>query len=300
MLTGFVGLGNMGAPIAHRLLAAGHELVINDLDAERVRQLAAEGASVAHSPREVADRAETVFASLPSPAVVKAVALGDEGVHLGTRVRRFVDLSTTGAAMEAEIAAALAGAGVSTVDSPVSGGVSGARGGTLAVMVACSPADFAAVADALGVLGRVFHVGEIPGQGQTMKLLNNYLSATALAATSEAFVFGAKAGLDPQLMVDVVNAGSGRNSATEDKFPRAVLPGTFDVGFTIALMCKDLRLFAEQAEALSIPLWVGAGVQQLWMHARGELGEDSDITQIVQPLERWAGTEVRSAGGGDG
>ena len=211
-------------------------------------------------------------------------------------IERLVDLSTTGAPTAREVAAALADEGVTLVDSPVSGGVSGAAAGTLALMAACSADDLAVIEPVLTVLGRVFHVGEDPGLGQAMKLLNNYLSATALAATSEAVVFGAKAGLDPQTIIDVLNAGSGRNSATQDKFPRSILPGTFDFGFSTALMCKDLRLFAEQAEDIGVPLWVGSAVRQLWRYTSDRFGPGSDFTSVVRPLEEWAAIEVRAGG----
>lgn len=293
---GFVGLGNMGLPMARRLLAAGHRLAVCDLDRERVRRLVDEGAEAAATPAEVAARAETVLTSLPSPAAVEAVALGPDGVVAGDRVRRLVDLSTVGPEASRRLATALAEHDIALVDAPVSGGVGGATRGTLALMVAAPAEPRAAVRPLLDELGRVFVVGDDPGMGQVMKLVNNYLSATALAVTSEALVYGAKAGLDPAAMIEVVNAGSGRNSASEDKFPRAVLPGTFDYGFAIGLMCKDLRLFAADAEAHGVPLWIGSAVRQLWQHACDQLGEDADFTAVVRPLERWAGAEVRAAG----
>jgi 3-hydroxyisobutyrate dehydrogenase-like beta-hydroxyacid dehydrogenase len=294
MDVGFVGLGKMGLPMSRRLLAAGHRLLVHDLDAGRVRLLVDEGAEAAPSPGAIAARVDTVLTSLPSPAALEAVALGRDGIACGEQVRRLVDLSTVGPDATGRLAAALAGHGVALVDAPVSGGVGGAAEGTLAVMVAASAGERAAVEPLLEELGRVFVVGDEPGMGQVMKLANNYLSATALAVTSEALVYGAKAGLDPSVMIDVVNAGSGRNSASEDKFPRAVLPGTFDYGFATALMCKDLRLFAAEAERLGVPLSLGSAVRELWQHTCEQLGEDSDFTEIVRPLEARAGVEVRA------
>jgi 3-hydroxyisobutyrate dehydrogenase-like beta-hydroxyacid dehydrogenase len=165
-------------------------------------------------------------------------------------------------------------------------------------MVACPDADFAVVEPVVAHLGPVFHVGREPGLGQAMKLVNNYLSAAALATTSEAMVVGVKAGLDPAVMVDVLNAGSGRNSATQDKFPRAVLPGTFDFGFATGLMEKDIRLFAEEADGLGVPVWVGAAVRQLWLQARAQLGPSSDFTEVVRVLESLTGVQVRADRGG--
>jgi 3-hydroxyisobutyrate dehydrogenase-like beta-hydroxyacid dehydrogenase len=291
---GFIGLGNMGLPMCRRLLAAGYELVVCDLDRERVELLVGEGARAAPSPVAVAERVETVVTSLPSPAALEVVALGAEGVVGGGRVRRLVDLSTVGPETARRVAAGLAAVGVALVDAPVSGGPGGASGGTLAVMVAGVESERLVVEPVLGVLGRVVVVGDEPGLGQVMKLANNYLSATALAVTSEAIVYGVKAGLDPSVMIEVFNAGSGRNSATQDKFPRSVLPGTFDYGFAIGLMCKDLRLFAADAEGRGVPLWVGSAVRQLWQFACDQQGEDADFTEIIQPLEQWAGIQARA------
>jgi hypothetical protein len=291
---GFIGLGNMGLPMSRRLLAAGHKLIVCDLDPGRVQRLVAEGAESQPRPASVATLAETIMTSLPSPAALEAVALGPDGIAGGGRVRRLVDLSTVGPQTSRRVASTLSERGISLVDSPVSGGVGGATQGTLAVMVAASERERSVIEPVLRVLGRVFAVGDEPGMGQVMKLANNYLSATALAVTSEALVYGVKAGLDPAVMTDVFNAGSGRNTATLDKFPRAVLPGSFDYGFAIGLMCKDLRLFAADAESLGVPLWVASAVRQLWQFSCEQLGEDADFTEIVRPLEGWTGVEVRA------
>ncbi len=159
-------------------------------------------------------------------------------------------------------------------------------------MVACPPALFAHLAPVLATFGKVFHVGERAGLGQVMKLANNLLSATAMAITAEAVVMGVKAGLDPRTMIEVINAGSGRNTATQDKFPNAVLPRSFDFGFATGLMYKDVKLCLDEAEAQQVPMWVGSAVRQLWQYANARLGPDSDFTQIVQCLEDWAGVEV--------
>jgi 3-hydroxyisobutyrate dehydrogenase-like beta-hydroxyacid dehydrogenase len=297
MEIGFVGLGNIGLPMARRLLDAGHAMVVCDLDAARVRRMADAGALPAGTAAEVAARVETVFTSLPSPPALEAVALGADGLTEGGAVRRLVDLSTVGPDTSRRVAAGLAEHGIAFVDAPVSGGVAGAANGTLALMVAAAPDERAAVEPVLAALGRVCAVGEEPGLGQVMKLLNNYLGATALAATAEAFVYGVKAGLDPAIMVDVVNAASGRNSATQDKFPRSVLPGTFDYGFAAGLMAKDVSLFAADAEARGVPLWVGAAVREVWRFTRDQLGPDADFTEVVRPFEVWAGVEVRERPG---
>src|ERR1700754_3009118 len=226
---GFIGVGRMGQPMASRLIAAGHPVVAYDIQGQALSAITNKGAATASSPAEVASRAEIVMASLPVPAVVEEVALGSDGIASGTRVKTFVDLSTTGPRVAKAVAAGLAARGITAIDAPVSGGVAGAVKGTLAVMTS-GPKDICeSLRPALEPIGKFFYIGSEPGMGQMMKLLNNLLSATNIAATSEAVVCGVKAGLDPQVMIDVINASSGRNTASEDKFPRAILPRSFDM-----------------------------------------------------------------------
>jgi 3-hydroxyisobutyrate dehydrogenase-like beta-hydroxyacid dehydrogenase len=293
---GFVGVGRMGGPIAGHLLGAGVDLTIFDISGQNMAPLLARGARRADSAVEVASTAETVFVSLPTPDIVREVIVGPGGLAEGTRVRRIVDLSTTGPRVSAAIAAELAHrGGLVLVDAPVSGGIAGARAGTLAVMVSCPREVLAEVEPWLRHFGKVFYCGEKPGLAQTMKLANNLLSAAALAVTSEAVAMGVKAGLDPKLMIDVINAGSGRNTATEAKFPRAVLPGTFDFGFATGLLLKDVRLCVEEAQAMGVPVIVGAAVLQLLGITNATFGPDSDFTNVARVLEQWAGVEMRSA-----
>ncbi len=291
---GFIGLGNMGFHMARRLIEAGHRVVVYDTRHEPIEKLVALGAEAAASVREVADRAETVMASLPTPDIVQSVAAGKGGLIEGNRVRRFVDLSTTGSVMAQCIFDTLKEREIVQIDSPVSGGVSGAEKGTLAVMVSGPRAEAAIVEPALAVIGKVFFIGEHPGAGQTMKLCNNYLSAAAMAATSEAMVMGVKAGLDPRIMLDVINAGSGRNTATENKFPKMVVPRTFNLGFTNGLMAKDVGLALSEAAALGVPMDVAEAVMRALKLACDEIGPEQDLTTVVQPIERRAGVEVRA------
>jgi len=285
---GFVGVGVMGRPMARRLLEQGHSLVIYDKDQGALDELGALGARVAGSVREVADSAEIVFTSLPSPAIFKAVALGADGIIEGNTVRILVDLSTVGSRAEQEVAEGLAARGIDTVDAPVSGGAAGAKKGTLALMVAGKPAAVERVRGLFDVFGKVFIVGEQPGQGQLLKLLNNMLSTTAFAITSEAFVAGVKGGLDPEVMMAVINAGSGKNGATMDKFPRHVLPGTFDFGFPISSVCKDVGLAVEECQALGVPMWLGNAARQLWNVAAQQDGGGRDLTELVRTVEGWS------------
>jgi 3-hydroxyisobutyrate dehydrogenase-like beta-hydroxyacid dehydrogenase len=294
MEIGFVGLGTMGFHMARRLIEAGHIIVVYDSRPEAVARLTALGATAATSPKDVADRVETVMASLPSLDAVWAVATGANGVIEGKKVRRFVDLSTSGARMAQKIAEALQPKNIVQIDCPVSGGPGGAEKGTLAVMVSGPAADIDLLKPALAVFGKVFVIGDRPGMAQTMKLANNLLSATAMAATSEAMVMGVKAGLDPSVMIEVINAGSGLNTASRDKFPRAVLPRTFDYGFTNALMFKDVKLCLDEAEGMGVPMWVGSMVRQLFQLANTQQGPDADFTTIVKCVEQWADVEVKA------
>lgn len=290
---GFIGLGNMGGPMAARLLDAGHRLTVYDIRDEAAQPLATRGATVAPSPAAVASAAETVFVSLPTPEIVKAVALGPNGIASGNRIKTFIDLSTTGARVTAEIADSLAQQEIAAIDAPVSGGVAGAKAGTLAVMVAGPKEICDALRPAFEVIGKYFWLGDKPGLGQTMKLCNNLVSAACFAVTCEAMVTGVKSGLNARQMVEVINAASGKNDATERKFPRAVLPGTFDMGFTTGLMYKDVKLYLDEAAALGLPQWVAASAAQMWRLAASELGAESDFSSLIKVLEKWAGVEVR-------
>lgn len=295
-LIGFVGLGAIGAPLAGALVDGGHALVVCDVDESRTVPLAERGAEVARTPREVADRAATVLVSLPTPDVVREVALG--GLRGGTALRTYVDLSTTGAAVATEVAAAFAADGVDVVDAPVSGGVAGAQARTLAVMAAGGEGAFARVEPLLRTFGaNVFLVGCEPGQGQIAKLLNNLLSATAVAITSEALAFGATAGLEPETLLEAFNAGSGRNTATSDKFPEQVLTRRFASGFRLGLMAKDVELCLAEARARHVPLVLGGLVQQLWTLAASQAEAEADHTEFVRMAESWTGTTIAARQG---
>jgi 3-hydroxyisobutyrate dehydrogenase-like beta-hydroxyacid dehydrogenase len=292
---GFVGVGRMGSHMARRLVSAGHKVVVYDADARALQRATESGANAAHSPVDVASQAEIVMTSLPTPDIVKSVALSEkDGLIAGSRIKVFIDLSTTGPRVASEVALGLEEKGIVAVDAPVSGGPAGAEKGTLAVMVSGPKRLSDELTPILSVIGKVFWVGEQPGLGQTMKLCNNLLSATAITITSEALVMGTKAGLDPAIMLDVINAGSGRNTATADKFPRCVLPRKFDFGFATDLLYKDVRLCLEEGERLGVPMIVGNAVRQLVGIAKALKGSGSDITEIVQPVEQWAGVEVKS------
>jgi 3-hydroxyisobutyrate dehydrogenase-like beta-hydroxyacid dehydrogenase len=283
----------MGGLMAARLIAAGHTLTVCDGSDAAVAPLVAAGAKRAKTAAEVAGEADVVFASLPTPDVVRAVALGPNGIIEGGRAKTFIDLSTTGPRVAAAVSAGLAAKGITAVDAPVSGGMAGAKNGTLAVMVSGPRATYDALEPILKVFGKLFFIGEKAGAAQTMKLVNNLLAACSLAITCEGMVMGAKAGLDAKTMIDVLNVSSGRSSATQDKFPRAILPRSFDFGFATGLSHKDVRLCLDEAEALGVPMIVGSAVRQVLAITSALYGPDSDFTSMVKCGEQWAGTEVR-------
>src|SRR5262249_166002 len=291
---GFIGLGKMGFPMARRLIEAKHQLVVFDTRKDVVEQLVKLGAEAASSPKDVADRTETVMASLPSLQASLDVATGKDGVIEGKRV---IDLSTVGSEMAVKIHDILAKHNIVQIDSPVSGGVTGAEKGTLAVMVSGPKADYEAIKAALEVIGKVFFIGTKPGSGQTMKLANNFLSATAMVATSEAVVMGVKSGLDAKVMIDVINAGSGMNTASRDKVPRSVLPRSFAFGCTTGLMVKDVRLAVEEMRSLGLSMEVAEAVGRLWETVIRDEGPESYFTIAIKPIEKAAGVVV---GGGKG
>jgi 2-hydroxy-3-oxopropionate reductase len=297
-MLGFIGVGRMGNPMTARLLAAGYEVIVCDPDARATAALAAQGAIVAASPKEAADRAATVLLSLPTPQVVIEAGLGAQGVLHGGAARAVIDLSTTGPQAAEQLAQGLQARGIQAVDCPVSGGVTGAARGTLSLMAAAPRASYEALQPVLAALGRARYIGERPGMAQMMKVINNLVSVTALAVTSETMVLGVKAGLDPDVMIEAINAGSGRSNSSEDKIPKYVLTGRFDFGFALGLSVKDIRLCLEESERLGVPLRVGDAVRRLLNDASEKYGADADLTELIRYTEDAAGARVRGKAAG--
>jgi 3-hydroxyisobutyrate dehydrogenase-like beta-hydroxyacid dehydrogenase len=292
IIVGFVGLGRMGGNMATRAMAAGYKLIVFDTVEAAVKPLAESGAERAASPAEVGSKADVVLVSVPTPDIVHAVALGEVGIAKGSRAKIIIDLSTTGPSMAIRISKELALLGVSWIEAPVSGGIKGAKEGTLAVMVSGPKAQFEVVEPILKCFGKLFYVGERPGLAQVAKLANNLLAASAMVISSEAMVMATKAGIEPEIMLDIINVSSGRNSATQDKFPKSVLPRTFDFGFATGLSYKDVRLCIDEAEAMGVPMVAGAAVRQMLAVTQAKFGPASDFTSIARVVEEWAGVEV--------
>jgi 3-hydroxyisobutyrate dehydrogenase-like beta-hydroxyacid dehydrogenase len=287
----FIGVGRMGSGMAARLITAGHELTIYDPAVSAVAPVAALGARVARSAADAAAGCTVVMASVPGPADARETA---RLIADSPAVKVFVDLSTSGPAAAQAIAALLAPRGIAAIDAPVSGGVKGAAAGNLAIMASGPAHAMARVRPLLEVLGKVYLLGEKPGLGQTVKLANNLMSAASLAIAAEALAMGVKAGVDPAAMLDVLNASSGRNSATQDKIPKHVLNRRFDFGFANALSFKDVRLCLDEAEALGVPMVVGAAVRQMLSITHQIHGAAADCTDLVKVVETWAGCQIGS------
>ena len=276
--------------MARRLVQAGHPLSVYDTAPPAAIALGEAGAEVCESARTVADVAELVLVSLPSPQVVLEVA---RELAAGSALRVYVDLSTTGPQVAEEVAELLGAAGVGVVDAPVSGGTAGAESGQLTVMVAGAPRSIAIARPVLELLGsRIFVVGDRPGQGQAVKVINNLMSACSVAITAEATSLGVKAGLDPATLLEVVAASSGSNTAAAQKFPAYVLTRTFHQGFRLNLMAKDVRLCLSEARRHNVPMLLGSTVEQLWNLGDATFPDDADFIEIVRMFEEWASVTI--------
>ena len=291
---GFIGLGAMGSGIARRLAAAGAPLWIHDINAVAVEKLRPVAKGIAHSPMEIGDQANIVFISLPSLKAGEEVVLGNQGLIHGKAVKIVIDLSTTGARFAEMMFEAAKKRGITYLASPISGGVGGAAAGTLAVMSSGPEDAYKKVRPYIETFGKGIHyLGEEPGYAQTMKLINNMLSTTGLVMACEAFVYGTKAGLDPDLMLEVINSGTGRNSATLYKLPKSILPRTFNYGAKTAITEKDNELTLHEADALGVDLSIVRAAQKVWQSIIAQGAADEDNTVLMKYLEKQAGVVVR-------
>jgi len=290
---GFIGLGAMGQPMSRRLLEAGFQLVVYDLRSEAIQALVRKGAAAASSAKEVAEKCRKVITIVPNSEAVEQVVLGPGGFLEGARPADvLIEMTSAYPPSTLKVHQALAAKGISMIDAPVSGGVVGAEAGTLSIMVGGEEALFEECRPILSVMGKnLFYIGGI-GSGHTLKALNNFLSATTLAATSEAVIMAAKLGLDPQRVIEVLQVSTGRSYSTELKFPKFVLPRTFNSGFALDLMYKDIDTVTRMAKEYKIPMFLANLVQQLFGYAlsRGG-GQKEDHTVIFSYLEEMAKTK---------
>lgn len=280
---GFAGLGQMGGPMAANIAKAGHTLFVYDKAGTEER--APEKSAPVESLGRLAAQAETLFLSLPDGSVTLDVA-GELASIKDITTTTVIDLSTIGPEAARKAASILAPAGITYIDAPVSGGQAGARAATITVMWA-GPKDVLEAHRPVmaSMCKNLFHVGDEPGQGQAVKLLNNFLSGTAMAATSEAMAFAVSQGLDMQAVLDVVNVSTGQNTATSDKFPKRIVTGTYDAGFKTKLLSKDIDLFLKNAETAGTPAGVAHTIADLWRRCNEAL-PDSDFTRVYEFLTK--------------
>lgn len=280
---GFIGLGNMGAPMTAQLIAGGYRVQAYDVVPEARAHAVEAGASEALDLAAAVSGADAVILMLPNSQIVSSV-LNDESllaaIGAGTLV---VDMSSSEPASTRELAAHLAGHAVAMVDAPVSGGVKGAQNGTLTIMVGGSDDDVARILPVLEKLGKPTHAGPI-ASGHAIKALNNLLSATHLWITSEAMIAGEKFGLDPKVMLEIFNGSSGRSGSTENKWPNFILPGTFNSGFGLRLMLKDMKIAVQLADQAGAPSVLGQEAVDLWQSAADGLEPGADHTEIARWL----------------
>jgi 3-hydroxyisobutyrate dehydrogenase len=291
---GFVGLGNMGAPMARLIAQAGYQVVAADAAPAAVdRFVASVKSERAESLASLGSSCRVVITMLPDGKVVREVLLGANGLAPSLAPGSVVvDMSSASPVGPRELAADLAKRGIPLVDAPVSGGVKKAIEGTLAIMVGGEPEPVARVRPLLETMGKVFPTGA-SGSGHAMKSLNNFLSAANLAVAAEAVIAGQRFGLDPANMIAILNASTGRNTGTDSKFPNNVLPRTFNSGFALGLMAKDLRLALEVARSTDAPAPLLEACSHIWAEAERQLGGTADNTEVVKYLESLAPPEKR-------
>ena len=278
---GFVGLGDMGGPMAANLARGGFQLIV--YDKAGTENLAPSVAEIGVGIEDVARAAQIVFVSVPDAAASLEVARSLVAVE-NRNTQTLVNLSTVGVEATGSIVKTLAEFGIDYVDAPVSGGRAGAIRGTVTVMWSGSAERMALIRPVLdSFAGSVFFVGPTPGQGQAMKLLNNYLSAVAMTATSEAIVFGLSHSLDMKTMLDVANVSTGQNTATQDKFPNRILTSTYDAGFRMALMDKDVALYLSEAKSAGTPASLCEQVATYWQKGMKQF-PDGDFTEIFKVI----------------
>jgi 3-hydroxyisobutyrate dehydrogenase-like beta-hydroxyacid dehydrogenase len=286
MRIGYLGVGNMGQPMAGKLLDAGHELWVYDVREEALQPLLERQARRASSPRDLADNCDCVVVSLPTLAIFRAALAGPEGLLAGRALKTLINTCTVGGPFLRDIEDQCRTKGVALIDAPISGGVSGAKAGTLAVMISGDPAKVAAFMPIFQSWGKsIVIAGDKPGAAQTMKLTNNMLYAVAIVATSEAMTMSSRAGVADDAMLQVLNNGTGRNFATMQLFPQAVVPRTFESGASIEILMKDVDLAIEQGEDLGIPMWVCQAVRLVMKHGVFQGRANHDLSRIVQIVE---------------
>ncbi len=294
MRIGFIGIGQMGKLMSGRILNAGYELMVHDLVRESASFLLEKGAEWAESPKSVAESCQVVISSLPAPKDVEQIVYGENGLKSGWKSGDiYIDMSTNSPSTIRQIAREAASSGVAVLDAPVSGGTRGAELGTLAIMVGGRPADLERVRDVLEVMGKnIFHVGDV-GSGNVIKLINNMIALACGAITAEGFVLGVKAGIDPQVLYDIVKVSTGSSWAMQ-QYPQTVFKGNFAPMYRLSLACKDIGLALGLGKEYDVPLSLGAAVEQKFIEARAAGFSEQGVDAVIQRLEELTGVKVRS------
>jgi len=293
MTAGFIGTGNMGLPLATNILDQEKGLSVFDINPEATKTLAEKQARIASSPAEVASQAEVVFACMPSVESFHAVASGADGVIHGGAIKTFVNLGTMGTEAAGEVERVLAEKGIDMLDSPITGGTARAWDKEITVIASGPQAVYDKVEPLLKAFaGEIVYIGDKVGQAQVVKVVNNMMSLTNLATCIEGLVLAAKAGIDPEKMLNVINNGSGQNSASLTKVPRHVLNRKFDLGGPMYISKKDVTLWREEAERLEVTQWVGNTVHHLVMQACAMGYGPGDMTEVTKIIEQMSGVEI--------
>jgi len=281
MKVGLIGAGNMGQPMAMRMLDEGVDLAVCDRNPAALSPLRERGAQIAATPLELANSCELIISSMPSRDASLAVALGEKGVAGGSALRVYVETSTLGSATIEAIAKGFRERGKGIIDAPVSGGPPGARAGTLAVLASGAQVDFDFARPTLELLaGNLIYLGAKPGISQVAKIINNHVSAAGRMAVFEGLAMGVKAGLDPKILNDVLNASSGRNYTTTHKVPAAILSGTFKYNGPLSIGLKDEALVLEEAEHHGAALWLAPRILELYREAAAAGYRDEDSMKM--------------------
>ena len=296
MKIGFVGIGNIGRHLATNLISAGFDVTVFDLDSSAVEHLVQVGATGASSPSEVASVCDTVFTCLPSVKAITQVVAGEDGLVHGFRAGSvWIDMSTNDLHELQRLAGVLAEKGVATLEAPVTGGAHNAESATITILVGGDEQIYRNHTSAFAAMGgRVFYIGEL-GKASIIKVITNMLAFIHIAATAEAYMLAAKGGIDLRLAWEVIKASSG-NSFIHETESTTILSGSYDIGFSLDLSCKDLGFATQLGREFDVPLEIATLVEQLNLRARDEYGGSAGSPMVAQLLEAACGTELRAPG----
>jgi 3-hydroxyisobutyrate dehydrogenase len=296
MKIGWIGLGNIGRVMASNLMKAGYHLIVHDLEYKAAENLIFSGAEWAATPQALASKADSIITSLPGPPQVRAVMEGALGVFSGIRSGcTWIDMSTTDAEEVERLGTIAAGKDVSVLEAPLTGGVTLAKAGGITMLVGGEKKVFNAQLPMLRKIGgRIIHMGPL-GSASVVKVITNLLALGHLIMAGEAFMLGNRAGIDPKALLEGIQASSGNSYTIEKEMP-LVYNGTYDVGFSMALACKDLGLTMKHARKHGVPLELGTLIEQIFVRAKRQFGESANSTQAVQLLEDAMNIYLRAPG----